>query len=72
MSEELCRCGHVREEHYTYIRNGRDQSRCKKCDPWNGIRGKGEGNFAIESGSRFEQADRAADHNFEASAARTN
>lgn len=64
-----CKCGHSKEEHYSYILNGRPQSRCKGCDPW---KGAGGGVFVIDAGSKFEQQDRAADHDFVESAASSN
>lgn len=71
-TDELCRCGHGREAHYKYCNNGKETTRCKRCDPWirNGI--KGGGVFEVIAGSEFDQQDRAADHPFEVSAARAN
>jgi hypothetical protein len=30
-------CGHPRSSHYDYILNGRDQQRCRDCDPTAGL-----------------------------------
>lgn len=68
----LCKCGHEQDAHYTYILNGHPQTRCRACDPWVKAGIKGGGNFTIQAGSRFEQQDRAADHEFVPSMASQN
>ncbi len=55
-----CQCGHDRERHYTYILNGREQWRCKWCDPFLG-NGRG-GNFVMSDA--MAKLDQAADHEF--------
>lgn len=72
MNEDLCRCGHAKERHYTYCNNGNDTTRCRGCDPWVKANIQGGGVFVITTGSEFYQRDRAADHPFVASSAREN
>lgn len=37
---QACRiCGHARDDHYTYICNGVERTRCKSCDPLKGLSG---------------------------------
>lgn len=58
---EFCTCGHPRSDHYQYILNGHDQTRCKSCDPMSGIPG---GNYAMDHDSYVAAMYRAADHGF--------
>lgn len=55
-------CRHPESEHYIYVLNGRDQSRCRACDPLVGLP---PGNYVMDSDSYTAAMDRAADHRFE-------
>jgi hypothetical protein len=60
----LCRCGYPRDDdHHENILNGRDQTRCRSCDPHSGNRMPGP--HEMESGTYEEAMFRAADHDFE-------
>lgn len=63
MSAELCLCGHERSAHYVYCNNGRDQGRCRECDPYrkNNVRSS---LVVVTIGSEFWKQDQAADHEF--------
>ncbi len=63
----LCKCGHDKALHYQYVLNGRDQWRCKWCDPFHLQRGKG-GNFVVTT--EVAARDKMADHEFVALEAR--
>jgi hypothetical protein len=65
MSPEACAaplCGHPESDHYTYILNGRDQTRCRSCDPHTGK--EIPTLYAMESGTYEAAMYHAADHDF--------
>lgn len=62
IDDQLCVCGHKHEDHYTYILNGHEQSRCKSCDPMAGLPA---GNYEMVSDSYVAAMNKAADHEFE-------
>ncbi len=70
---ELCKCGHPRSDHYSYllytVKGEKQQPRCKKCCPHRNLP---QGNYATVIGSKFDQFDKAADHEFVASPSSTN
>lgn len=57
----MCVCGHVKKEHYQYIRNGKKAWCCKGCDP---ISKLGPGNFGFEHGSYAAAMLDASHHEF--------
>lgn len=61
--ERLClTCGHAKSDHYTYVLNGHDQQRCKKCDPHTGKRIGAV--HAMQAGSEEDRMYHFADHDF--------
>ena len=66
----LCKCGHEKSEHYRYCNNGKDTPRCRKCDPndWKNMAAVS----VVITGSRHDQLDKAADHEFVESVASLN
>ena len=60
-----CICGHERPDHYRYIRNGRDTSACKGCDPFNKGAYRDATNIAVEQGTYAEAMHEAMNHEFE-------
>lgn len=62
--ERTCTCGHDESAHYTYCLNGHDQTRCKECDPFTGLR-QDSTNVEMQHGSYVAAMYVVADHNFE-------
>lgn len=61
MSRLCMTCGHDESDHYTYCLNGRDQQRCKKCDPF---ANRTEVNIEMQEGSETHRLYHFADHDF--------
>ena len=57
-----CVCGHAKAEHYEYVLNGRDQTRCRACDPHTGKRMPVL--YAMTEGTYEAAMFEAADHDF--------
>lgn len=67
MPDDLCRCGHTREDHYQYICNGEPAWRCRSCDP---VKNRPSGDYEMASDSYVGAMDRAANHAYQPDDAR--
>jgi hypothetical protein len=61
---DRCRCGHERQEHYAYPKNGVETTRCRMCDPF-ARAGASAFLVSLEPGTYLHAMHRAADHDFE-------